>query len=85
MSTRVVNRYGEPYETRQVRQRMGFLRDELGESGEPVTFTQPSGFTMPATERTSEGEGEPPIARSPLARIVSRRSSLTVRGLSGVD
>lgn len=65
MATRIVDRHGEPYPTREVRQRMGFLPGELAaESSEPPTFTQPA-FGMPATERTSKGEDEPPLARRP--------------------
>ena len=62
MATKVVNRYGEPFQTRDVRRRMGFLGgDELdAESSEPPSFTQPS-FSMPAVERTSDGEDGPPF------------------------
>lgn len=61
MSTRTLDRYGRPYETRGVRQRMGFIAGEVGESGDPVTFTQPA-FSMPAVERTADGEDEAPMA-----------------------
>ena len=64
MGTRIVNRCGEPYETREVRARMGFLRDELpADSGEPCTFTQPD-FQMPASNRTADGMDEPPFAKA---------------------
>ena len=63
MGTKIVNRYGEPYPTREVRPRMGFVEGELdAECSEPPTFQQPA-FTMPAANMTSDGEDEPPFFR----------------------
>lgn len=62
MSTRIVNRYGEPYETRHVRQRMGFLPGKLdADGGEPVTFQQPTHFEITDKRRTSDGENDEPL------------------------
>ena len=63
MSTRIVDRHGEPYPTREVRQRMGFIPGELNAEGsEPPTFCCPQ-FSMPALNNTSDGENDEPLMR----------------------
>lgn len=63
MGTRIVDRHGVPYPTREVRQRMGFIPGELNAEGsEPPTFSCPQ-FSMPALNNTSDGENEPPAGR----------------------
>ena len=64
MSTRVVDRFGYPYSTREVRKRMGFMPDELdANDGEPVSFQSPA-FDMPGLRETSEDGGfMPPLCK----------------------
>lgn len=64
MGTRIVDRHGEPYETREVRQRMGFLPDELGESGEPCTFDRPGHFEIVELRATSDGHNDDPLMKA---------------------
>lgn len=64
MSTRVVDRYGRPFPTEEVRPRMGFLGgDALPTDGEPCTFSQPSNAEVPMLRDTSDGDNDPMIAR----------------------
>lgn len=64
MSTRIVNRYGEPYATREVRQRMGFLKDELdAEGSEPPTWQQAGHFEIVELRSTADGHNDEPLMK----------------------
>lgn len=65
MSTRIVDRHGEPYPTREVRQRMGFIKGEVDadNESEPPSF-KVADFEMPRLRETSEnGEWKTPMAK----------------------
>ena len=64
MSTRIVDRYGEPYPTREVRPCMGFLKGELdAEGSEPPTWDRPRHFEITELRTTSNGENDEPLMR----------------------
>jgi hypothetical protein len=64
MSARIVDRHGEPYETRAVRQRMGFLPGELGESGETVAWDKPGHFEIVELRSTSNGDNDEALMKA---------------------
>lgn len=64
MSTRIVDRHGEPYPTREVRQRMGFLKDELNAEGsEPPTWDKAGHFEIVELRSTADGHNDEPLAK----------------------
>lgn len=65
MATRVVDRYGRAYDTREVRRRMGFMGgDELdAEGGEPPTWDAPGHFEIPELRLTGDGFNDEPLAK----------------------
>lgn len=64
VGTLVTDRWGEPYATREVRARMGFIPGELdAEGSEPPSFQQPGHFEITDKRRTSDGENDEPLMR----------------------
>lgn len=60
--TRIVDRHGEPYPTREVRQRMGFIGGEVDASNEsePPSFSVPM-FELTRLRHTSRGDNDTPM------------------------
>lgn len=64
MATRIVDRHGEPYPTRDVRTRMGFLKDQIDDEGsEPPTWQHPGHFEITNLRSTSDGDNDEPLMR----------------------
>lgn len=69
MGTRIVDRHGEPYPTREVRRRMGFLGgDHLdSDSGGGASIGEPRAEKMDRLRETSEGEDDAPLMKQRCA------------------
>lgn len=65
MSTRIVDRHGEPFPTEDVRRRIGFIgeRTHPVDLGGEVIVNEPRAEMQPILYETRDGEWTPPHAR----------------------